>query len=555
MKKRHSMIVICLFIIVFHTITGCSGGSSDDSTMDNETPSIPENLSATGVSSSRINLTWDSASDNVSVAEYRIYRNNSFISTTTATTFSDIGLSPEITYTYQVSASDPSSNESEKSVSDSATTLSEGSDSTGVKAFPGAQGFGALATGGRGGRVIKVTTLNASGTGSLQEALNVNEPRIIVFDVSGVIEADIIIIPYGNVTIAGQTSPGGGITIKGRLYGAYQYGVDNMIIRHLRIRPEFDAGEHDGETFDSIQFSRNRLLIFDHMSVAFGVDETIDIYSAQDVTVQWSTIEMSGTSGHPEGEHNYGLISGPNGGNVSIHHTFFAHHKNRCPAIANGPSEVINNVIYNVRHGFVHHNDATGRFNIIGNHFIDGSDDRLIPFYFDTDEPPSGTVLSYYLTDNLFDDPSEDCNGIVNNPWTECTQNLYIDESYRSTLKFDFTDATQYYQTTETQSAESIFTPVTQKAGAFPRDIVTLQAVSDATNGTGSWGSDFPADYMAGLSTTAPETDSDNDGMPDTWETANSLNPSDGTDHTTLMNSGYTAIEEYINECADELLQ
>ncbi|MCP4448705.1 MAG: pectate lyase precursor, partial [Myxococcales bacterium] len=151
-----------------------------------------------------------------------------------------------------------------------------------MRAFPGAQGFGALATGGRGGRVVKVTTLNASGPGSFGAAIDLDEPRIIVFEVSGAIEADFE-IPYGDVTIAGQTAPGGGITIQGRLFGAY-----------------------------------------------------------------------------PEGEHNYGLINGPDGQRVSLHHNLFAHHKNRSPAIANGPAEIRNNIMFNVRHGFIHHNPASG---------------------------------------------------------------------------------------------------------------------------------------------------------------------------------------------------
>src|SRR5690606_6844648 len=143
-----------------------------------------------------------------------------------------------------------------------------------------------------------------------QDALNQDEPRIIVFDVSGVIDGDIE-VPYGNVTIAGQTAPGGGITIRGRLTGAYEHGVDNMIIRHIRVRPVYDNSS--GVQFDTIQFSRNAQLIFDHVSASFGIDETVDLYEARDVTVQWSTIESSATEGHPEGEHNYGLINGPDG--------------------------------------------------------------------------------------------------------------------------------------------------------------------------------------------------------------------------------------------------
>ncbi len=416
----------------------------------------------------------------------------------------------------------------------------------GVRAFPGAQGFGALATGGRGGEVIKVTTLAATGAGSLQAALDRNQPRIIVFTVSGVIEGDIE-VTHGDVTIAGQTAPGAGITIRGRLTGAYDFDVGNIIIRHLRIRPAYDGSS--GEQFDSIQFSRNRLLMLDHISVSFGIDETVDLYEAEDVTVQWSAIEMSATSGHPEGEHNYGLINGPNGRRTSIHHTLFAHHKNRCPAIANGPADVRNNVIYNVRHGFVHHNPASGDFNIVGNYYRDGSDDTLIPFFFD-DENPTGDDPSYFMADNYIDDPSSICDGVVGNPWTECEYDLVVDESHRATSEHDFSSAS-YFAPIDTQSSLDAYDLVLDQAGAFPRDVVTARAVAETRDRSGSWGAVMPDDLMAGLAATAPATDSDDDGMPDEWERSRGLDPDEDDDHDTVMPSGYTAIEEYINGAAE----
>ena len=419
----------------------------------------------------------------------------------------------------------------------------------GVRAFPGAQGFGAYATGGRGGEVIKVTTLAATGAGSLQAALDRSGPRIIVFAVSGVIDGDIE-VTHGDVTIAGQSAPGGGITIRGRLTGAYDFAVGNIVIRHLRIRPAYDGSA--GEQFDSIQFSRNHLLMLDHLSVSFGVDETVDLYEAEDVTVQWSAIEMSATSGHPEGEHNYGLINGPNGHRTSIHHTLFAHHKNRCPAIANGPADVRNNVIYNVRHGFVHHNPASGAFNIIGNYYRAGGDDTLYPFYFD-DEDPSADEPTYFMADNYVDDPSSACAGVVSNPWSECEQNLGVDASHRVTSEHDFSSAS-YFAPIETQSSTVAYDLVLDQAGAFPRDVVTSRAVAETRARSGAWGAIMPADLMAGLSANTPAPDSDDDGMPDEWELSNGLDPGDDDDHATLMPSGYTAIEDYLNAAAEQVL-
>src|SRR5690606_20513761 len=136
-----------------------------------------------------------------------------------------------------------------------------------------------------------VTTLAADGPGSLAAALATEGPRIIVFAVSGVIEADLLEIPHGDLTIAGQSAPGAGITIAGRLYGAYDQNVQNIVIRHLRVIPGPAVGP--GAQFDAIQLSRNSRVILDHVTVANGVDETVDMYEARDLTVQWSAIAFA----------------------------------------------------------------------------------------------------------------------------------------------------------------------------------------------------------------------------------------------------------------------
>jgi pectate lyase len=417
-----------------------------------------------------------------------------------------------------------------------------------VPAFPGAEGFGAYVTGGRGGKVIIVSNLNPDGVGSFQEALNQNEPRIIVFNVSGVIKKDPIIVPYGDLTIAGQTSPGG-ITINGRFYSKWEAIVDNVIVRNLRIRPEY-TGQVAGNQFDGIQFSANKGIIFDHISVSGAVDEVVDIYHGNDVTFQYSTVEFSGSQGHDEGAHNYGLIS--KDARVSIHHNIFAHHQNRNPCMSVGPAESINNVAYNVRHGFVHHNDATGEFNLVGNYFIDGSNDRLIPFYFDDEDQSSHS--SYYLNDNYYVG-HDNCNGVINNPWTECDDNLVLDESHRSETIFDFSDDGEYYEPITIQSSSAAYDLVMQKAGAFPRDILTRTALQDIRDKTGEWGAFIPDDYMEGIEINNAPIDSDRDGMPDVWENQNNLDPNNYSDNILDYNcDGYTNIEEYINSFFSEEL-
>jgi pectate lyase len=432
-----------------------------------------------------------------------------------------------------------------------ATTPARAGDGA-LPAFPGAEGFAARVTGGRGGRVIKVTSLGHAGHGTLQAALDATGPRIVVFAVSGVIEGDIT-VNHGDVTIAGQTAPGAGITIKGRLLGKYRTGIDNIVIRHLRVRPVYD-GVEPGEQFDAIQFSKSAGLMLDHVSASFAVDETIDVYEAKDVTVQWSVIESSETSGHPKGKHNYGLINGPGGVRVSVHHNLFAHHLARCPAIANGPAEVRNNVMYNVRHGFVHHNPASGPFNIVGNYFKAGPDDTLIPFFFDDENGFKSPSLGYYLNDNTIEDVKNPCRGRVDNPWKQCQQDLFAPEKLRAEKEYAFGGASRLYAPVTTQASTAAYDLVLKYAGAFPRDVVTRRSLAETRSATGTWGARYPDDFMAGLKPAAPPKDTDNDGMPDSWETEHHLDPENSSDAGRTLGSGYTAVEVYINELADRLV-
>jgi pectate lyase len=276
-----------------------------------------------------------------------------------------------------------------------------------LPAFPGAEGFGATSAGGRGGRVIKVTNLDPRGPGSLQAACSAAGPRIVVFDVSGVIPGDVT-IEHGEISIMGQTAPGGGITIAGMLATRYNppQPIHDVVVRFLRVRPP-DARGAGG---DAIQISQAQRVILDHVTCSWASDETIDIYSARDVTVQWCSIEESVVIGHPEGRHNFGLISGPQGERLSIHHNLFAHHARRNPAIANGPADVRNNVVYNFRDGLSHegHPPNDRGFNLVGNYYKRGpSDPKIFPFCFQGD-------VSYYLRDNFIEGV-----GLIQDPWAE----------------------------------------------------------------------------------------------------------------------------------------
>jgi pectate lyase len=413
-----------------------------------------------------------------------------------------------------------------------------------LPAFPGAEGHGAAATGGRGGQVIHVTNLEPSGPGSLQAACSASGPRIVVFEVSGVIEGDVF-IEHGDITIAGETAPGGGITIAGRLWTDYDASIQNLVVRFLRVRPRALSGDQG----DAIQFSRNRNFILDHVSVSWGSDETVDVYSASDATIQWSTVEESATyAGHPDGNfHNYGLINGPGGGPISVHHTLFAHHSRRSPAIANGPSDVVNVVAYNFHDGFVHHNPYNNLgINFIGSYWRRGPNrSDIMPFWLDDED---GDYGPYYFADNWIDDPP-DIDMSVDDPWT-LTYNG-IDEAMEGRLR-----AATPFETPPitTHTAEEAYDLVLARAGAFPRDVVTLRTVSEVQQRSGSWGREVPADLMAGLIPTAAPVDTDRDGMPDDWETARGLDPEEPDDDGDDDDDGYTNVEEYLHQRAAALI-
>ncbi len=395
----------------------------------------------------------------------------------------------------------------------------------------------------------------------MQDALNQTGSRIIIFEVSGVITVDIIYIPHGDVTIAGQTAPGAGITIEGRLYGAYDFGVNNIIIRHIRIRPPVFNNQSKGEQFDSVQLSRNSNIILDHVSMSFGVDETLDLYSARDVTVQWSTIEQSALFGHPEANHNYGMINGPEGGRISVLNNLFANFNRRAPALSVGPAETINNVMYNIKDNWVHHNAARGPFLVSNNYFKRGPSSSMTPIFLDA--VSVGNELGYYFESNYVDDPVY-LQGVLD-PFSTASDHpslQYVCEYFNGpdcrTFKLqnrpNFAFYSTYIAPIETNYSTA-YDNVLKSSGAFPRDVVTETSVQDVKARTGEWGARIPANLLEGLQAKIAPLDTDNDGMSDDWENSNGLDATNASDQHSIMDTGYPAIEQYINELADSLLQ
>ncbi len=424
-------------------------------------------------------------------------------------------------------------------------------------ALPGAEGWGAMVSGGRSGDVHIVTTLAATGPGSLQWAVDQPGPRVVVFEVSGVIQGDVE-IGHGDLTIAGQTAPGAGLTIDGHLYTPYGTQWGNVVVRHLRVRPPSD--DWPPTQHDAVQLSANTGLMFDHVDFSHGIDEILDLWAgAQQVSVQWSalTFPVYG-GGHSDGpDHNYGMINGPGGGRISVHHTLFAHAKSRTPALAEGPADVVNNVVYNGREGFVHHNPAAGDFNIVGNFYRDGPSESLAPYWFDPEnyDPPT----RYFVSANFVDDPGVYV-GLVDDPFSASQEfrNAYtssccgIDSGNFVSTPFDWGADSDYVPIT-TQPVKEGGREVLACAGAWPRDALNKLAVREVKERSGSYGDRRPPSWMHGLTPGQPPADLDRDGMADSWEVGVGLDPTDPTDHATVVPNGYTAVEIYINQLADAL--
>lgn len=418
-----------------------------------------------------------------------------------------------------------------------------------VAAFPGAEGFGAVSVGGRGGRVIRVTNLNAQGPGSLQAAAAAEGPRIVVFDVAGVIRGDLR-IQHSNITIAGESAPSPGITLVGRIVAAPQNGerLHDLIIRFLRIRQK----PVRGHTGDVIQLPKSERIILDHLSLAWGNDELLDIIHSSEVTVQWCTLEESDPAGHSKDvAHNFALLSAyPNSGNISIHHNLFAHNSRRNPSLSpyvkEKPADFRNNVIYDFKEGLGHdgHKPAAG-INIVGNYYKRGpSADRVTLYHFSDHG-------KYYLHGNHLAG-----YGRVDRPG---------DVGFFSSFKIGFSREGELAQRefpvaeVETEEATKAYLKVLALAGAFPRDRVTRRTISEVITGTGGWRRGAPQNpddewFLQGLRDKSMQKDRDMDGMADDWEVVNGMDP-DHDDAGQSLDNGYTAIEAYLHYRADGLIK
>ena len=446
-------------------------------------------------------------------------------------------------------------------------------------AFPGAEGGGMYTTGGRGGRIIHVTNLNDSGTGSLRAAVEASGPRIVVFDVAGIIElSSKLRIRNGDLTIAGQTAPGDGICIKNY---ATVVEADNVIIRFVRFRlGDQGANADDGE--DAIWGRRQKDIIIDHCSMSWSIDECASFYGNSNFTMQWCILtESLRHSVHGKGNHGYGGIWG--GENASFHHNLLANHDSRNPRfdhpeIYENPSDpdrrgnvdYRNNAVYNWGSNSTYGGEG-GHFNMVGNYYRQGPASRDRAYFIDANGiyTSNGTDYGYpylYMDGNHYvqypDMTAED--GVY---WHDHGTNTPPDASrlLSSLLPISGPDGRTVYTTTH--SAQDAFALICETGGAsIVRDEVDDRACLDAQSGTascpdggnGSEGGiiDTPSavggwpEYSADTENESNDkTDTDGDGIPDWFEEKFGLDTeSDDSKSMTIDIKGrYTNIEMYLH--------
>jgi fibronectin type 3 domain-containing protein len=413
-------------------------------------------------------------------------------------------------------------------------------------AFPGAQGFGANVTGGRSGSVYHVTTLADSGAGSFRDAVSVAN-RIVVFDVGGYITLSSEVAIKANITIAGQTAPGGGIGIRG---AEVSFGSqNNIIVRHVRFRP----GSASGSSDNGLNFYQAHGVILDHVSIEFAKWNNIDAatgnwqtFPIADITVQNSIIA------DPIGQ-QFGAHTEAPSGTWSWFNNIFANSHNRNP-LAKVNTVFINNVLYNCDAGYTTHTSTSFSHDIVNNYFVAGpaSGGNFPWFQIDNNQ-------SMYFTGNLRDGSLD---GVLNG---SSTVPLPGYQGGGTILSSPWSAVTTSYPTVSSASA---FRRTLSQSGALPRDqmdalvLSQVQTIGSGTTGTGAGtrgpdGALYTSETQTGLANggfgtinggTVP-TDTDNDGMPDFWERALGWNPN-SADSMVIVN-GYARLEGYVNWLAD----
>lgn len=488
-------------------------------------------------------------------------------------------------------------------------------------AFPGAEGHGRYVTGGRGGEVRHVTNLNDKGEGSLRAAVNGNNKKIVVFDISGIIALESDLVIGANTTIEGQTAPAPGITVRYRTVRP----SDNNIIRFLRIRRGEEKDVNDGA--DATWQRQKDGIVLDHCSFSWSIDEIASFYDNQHFTMQWCTLgEALANPGHSKGEHSYGGIWGGKG--ASFHHNFLCHMQNRVPRFCGArynwdkydtekyansiQAEIVdfrNCVMYNWGGGNgCYGGTGGGNINIVNNYYKAGpatnNKTRVTQISVATSSNASGSDFMgycsrYYINGNYVTaagDKAEnyDWQGVIYDAGTSIidgehyipdTKHMYGESiKYRKNSKDEDCVIIKLDNEVETgkvttHSAQNAYQQVLTYAGAsLYRDDVDARYMKEAADGTTTYtGSaektgegkaiahrpgiiDFVKDqgeYTLESNGRPDNFDTDSDGMPDAWETANGLDPlsNDAAEYTLDKHGFYTNVEVYCNSLVEEIMK
>lgn len=442
-----------------------------------------------------------------------------------------------------------------------------------VKAFPTAEGFGAEAVGGRGGRVIEVTNLDDSGPGSLRAAMEAEGPRIVVFRVSGTIvlrSAIRVRTPY--LTVAGQTSPGGvQIRDAGDPEGDWGVwcvnGAHDIVIRHLRVRMgsnlQHDAGNN--LLFYGTAEPGIHDVIVDHCSVAWGSDTQLDWYGSylDRATFQWCLISECYM-----GTHIGGTLAPRN---ITLHHNLYANLGSRTPLVQHADVfDFRNNVIYNwggnngsVFGQFALNTSAFG--NVVGNLWRAGprsgrpyvSLGNGGPVRIDGTEADKGGTRIY-----LAGNGGPDCPNGTADDWSGLGVNTWDYWELDGDGETHLVDPAQYGVKEPFPAPEVTLDPLPQllervlaTVGACrpTRDPIDERIVSSVRDGGDTFRPEL-LDQWPDLATAAPPPppDTDRDGMPDAWEVAQGLDPQDPRDGAAYADNGYTNVENYLNALAGD---
>ena len=418
-----------------------------------------------------------------------------------------------------------------------APALAEAPAPDALPAFPGAEGFGYAATGGRGGEVYHVTSTELTGEGTLHHALTTtgDTPRTIVFDVSGNLRIpQIVVKDASHITIAGQTAPGGGVTIMGNTIRIVD--SHDIVIRHLRFR----MGKHPGVHDDTMYVENSQNVIIDHSSFSWGTDEVLSIKSkdyenptSQNITVQWSIIS-EGLLTHSMG----GLVEM---NTISMHHNLYAHNNDRNPK-TKGVMDFVDNTVYNwgdypyVAGG---ESGTKGYGNVVGNTFIAGVNSH---------DPEDAIVrgnenYQVHIDGNIVDGNR---NGVLDG---EVGGEEILEEERPAVV----VEERFAYPPVHTQPALEAHEMVLDHAGAsLPRDAVDARVIRGVREQTGAI-IDHQDDVggYAPVEAASPAPDADRDGMPDLWERRHRLDPADAEDRNhDADGDGYTNLEEYLHELA-----